>query len=118
MTDIIPEEFPDPLQQAFEIADLSPTVRRVIERSYVRHQLNLMFVLWPPLITMLNRSAEKLGKVVGNTEIETAILDGIAAGIKAANDVPAEYTHIKPLRSVDAFADGFTSYLQQRAQVG
>jgi hypothetical protein len=97
--------------------EAASTIRRVIERSPIRHKLNLLLVLWPPVMTMLECVTRRVCEVVQQGHEDEVVSRALMAGLRAA-DAVGEYTAPAwPMRVVDAFAAGFQDYAKQRVSL-
>lgn len=80
-----------------------PILKGAIDRLPVRHRLNQLFILWPPLVSMLNSLARCACTTHATGAVETAMTKALLSGLRAADNVK-DYTAPQwPLRVVDAF---------------
>jgi hypothetical protein len=98
-------------------SEASSTLRRVIDRSPTRHKINLLLVLWPPILGMLECVTRRVCEQGPEGQEEELVSRALMAGLRAA-DAVGEYTAPAwPMRVVDAFAAGFQDYAKQRVSL-
>lgn len=94
--------------------EAASTIRRVIERSPIRHKLNLLLVLWPPVMTMLECITRRVCEAVPQGHEDEVVSRALMAGLRAADSVGEYSAPAWPMRVVDAFVSGFQEYAKQR----
>lgn len=102
---------------AVDSGETAPTIRRVIERSPARHRLNLLFVLWPPVIHLLDCVARRLCHECPDGQGEELLSRAIMTGLKAADGVKGYSEPAWPMRVVDAFMEGTQSFVAERSSM-
>lgn len=86
---------------------VSPALRRVIEKSPTRHKLNLLLVLWPPLILLLDCVSRRICASESDEDITDQLISrAIIAGLKAADRVEGYSEPAWPSRVIEAFMSG------------
>jgi hypothetical protein len=95
-------------------SDVSASLRRVIERSPTRYKLNLLAILWPPVMTVLECVTRRARETGTPKEAEEIVGRALMAGLRAA-DAVGDYTAPSwPMRNVDAFMVGVKEYANGR----
>lgn len=95
-------------------SEISATLRRVIERSPTRYKLNLLAILWPPVMTVLECVTRRARETGTPKEAEEIVGRALVAGLRAA-DAVSDYTAPSwPMRNVDAFMIGVKEYANGR----
>lgn len=102
---------------AIDNGETMPTIRRVIERSPARHRLNLLFVLWPPVIHLLECVARRLCQECTDGQGEELLSRAIMTGLKAADSVKGYPEPAWPMRVVDAFMEGTQNFVAERTSM-
>lgn len=80
-----------------------PILKGAIDRLPVRHRLNLLFILWPPLVAMLNTMVREACAAHAADKVEAAMAKALLSGLRAADNVKDYAVPLWPLRVVDAF---------------
>ena len=80
-----------------------PILKGAIDRLPVRHRLNLLFILWPPLVAMLNAMVRGACTAHAADKVEVAMAKALLSGLRAADNVKDYAAPLWPLRVVDAF---------------
>lgn len=100
--------------RAGDQAGVSATLRRVIDRSPTRYKLNLLAILWPPVMTVLECVTRRAYETGTPKEAEEIVSRALVAGLRAA-DAVIDYTAPSwPMRNVDAFMTGVKEYANGR----
>lgn len=100
--------------QTGDQSGVSATLRRVIDRSPTRYKLNLLAILWPPVMTVLECVTRRAYETGTPKEAEEIVSRALVAGLRAA-DAVVDYTAPSwPMRNVDAFMNGVREYASGR----
>lgn len=94
---------------------VSPALRRVIDKSPTRHKLNLLFVLWPPLILMLDCVSRRITASDAHADLTDQLISrAIISGVKAADGVRGYTEPAWPMRVVEAFMSGTLEFVRSQ----
>lgn len=97
---------------------VSPTLRRIIDKSPTRHKLNLLFVLWPPLILMLDCVSRRItASEVRVDLIDQLISRAIISGMRAADGVKGYTEPAWPMQVVEAFMSGTLEFVRSQVSM-
>ena len=94
---------------------VSPALRRVIDKSPTRHKLNLLFVLWPPLILMLDCVSRRITASETHASLTDQLISrAVISGMKAADGVRGYTEPAWPMRVVEAFMFGTLEFVRSQ----
>ncbi len=95
---------------------VEPILRRAIDKLPVRHKLNLLFVLWPPLITTLDTMTRHACNERKEQQVEDLLARALLLGLKAVDSIKDYSAPAWPMRVVDAFTDTIIDFMNLSLQ--